>query len=79
MQEVPEGGRVEDKSEHDTGQGVLGSGGEILEGAGASSLEPLSLDKKFGLYSKCRRKPVGRFLKEKRLGGAMAMEIHGCI
>lgn len=36
MQEVPEGGRVEDKSEHDTGQGVLGSGGEILEGAGAA-------------------------------------------
>lgn len=46
-------------------QVCLGSGGGIGEGQGPAHAEPLSLGKDCG-HSKCKRKPVRSFLKEKR-------------
>ena len=65
MQEVPAGWAC-GKSELGT-RGRLGSGGGIVEGQGpAGPFQTLSLGEDFGLYSKGKRKPVRRFLKEKR-------------
>ena len=52
----------------------LGSGGSIAEGQRPAHAKPLSLGNDFALYSKCKRNPFRRFLKEKKEARAASME-----